>query len=87
MATDYPNLTIQIGKRKFELLPCPFCGTDNVVLESYKARKGYEAYVQCNGGCMANQHTITYDTLEEAEAKVVEMWNTRTSQKEGVSNE
>ena len=27
---------------------------------------------------MANQHTITYDTLEEAEAKAVEMWNTRT---------
>ena len=26
MATDYPNLTIQIGKRKSELLHCPFCG-------------------------------------------------------------
>ena len=66
-----------------ELLPCPFCGTDNVVLESYKARKGYEAHVQCNGGCMANQHTITYDTLEEAEAKAIEMWNTRTPKERG----
>jgi hypothetical protein len=66
-----------------ELLPRPFCGTDNVVLESYKARKGYKAYIQCNGGCMANQHTITYDTLEEAEAKAVEMWNTRTPTERG----
>ena len=63
---------------KRDLLPCPYCGSDNVVLESYKARKGYEAYVQCNGGCMAMQHTITYDTLEEAEAEARRLWNTRT---------
>lgn len=25
-----------------ELKSFPFCGTDNVVLESYKARKGYD---------------------------------------------
>lgn len=61
-----------------DLLPCPYCGSGNVVLESYKARKGYEAYVQCNGGCMAMQHTITYDTLEEAEAEAKRLWNTRT---------
>ena len=68
-----------------DLLPCPFCGTNNVVMESYKARKGYEAYVQCNGGCMAMQHTITYDTLEEAEKEAKRMWNTRTpSGKDGV---
>lgn len=68
-----------------DLLPCPFCGTDNVVLESYKARKGYEAYVQCNGGCMAMQHTITYDTLEKAESEARRLWNARASfQKEDV---
>ena len=44
-----------------ELLPCPFCGGE-AVLEPYKARKGYEATIQCNGGCILYMNTITYDT-------------------------
>lgn len=62
------------------LKPCPFCG-GKAVLEPYKARKGYEANIQCNGGCLLNMHTITFETIEEAVENVVEAWNCR--QKEG----
>ena len=60
-----------------KLLPCPFCGGE-AVLESYKARKGYEATIQCNGGCILYMNTITYDTEEEAIEAVIKRWNTRT---------
>ena len=59
-----------------ELKPCPFCGGE-AVLEPYKARKGYEANIQCNGGCLALMRTITYDTEEEAIENVVKAWNRR----------
>ena len=59
-----------------ELKPCPFCGGE-AVLEPYKARKGYEANIQCNGGCLALMRTITYDTEEEAVNNVVKAWNRR----------
>lgn len=58
-----------------ELKPCPFCGYQ-AVLESFKARKGYEAAVCCNG-CLASIHTITYDTEEEAISNVAISWNKR----------
>lgn len=65
-----------------ELLPCPFCG-GKAVLEPYKARKGYEATIQCNGGCILYMTTITYDTEEEAVETVVKRWNTRTPKERG----
>ena len=48
-----------------ELKRCPFCNGE-AVIEPYKVRKGYEANIQCNGGCLALMRTITYDTEEEA---------------------
>lgn len=47
------------------------------MLEPYKVRKGYEANIQCNGGCLALMRTITYDTEEEAIENVVRAWNRR----------
>ena len=61
---------------EIKLKPCPFCG-GKAVLEPYKARKGYEANIQCNGGCLALMRTITYDTEEEAVEAVVNTWNRR----------
>ena len=69
-------------KKMAELLPCPFCGGE-AVLEPYKARKGYEATIQCNGGCLLYMTTITYDTEEEAVETVVKRWNTRTPKERG----
>lgn len=60
---------------KIELKPCPFCGR-GAVIETFKARKGYEATILCTG-CLANMPTITYDTEDEAEKKVIEAWNRR----------
>lgn len=65
------------SRKMDELKPCPFCG-GKAVLEPYKARKGYEATIQCNGGCLLYMTTITYDTEEEAVETVVKRWNTRT---------
>lgn len=65
-----------------ELLPCPFCG-GKAVLEPQKARKGCEAIIQCNGGCILYMNTITYDTEEEAIETVVKRWNTRTPKERG----
>ena len=62
---------------KFELKPCPFCGSKNVVLEENTVRKGFEASIYCNGDCMATQYTITYDTPEEAKEQVIKLWNRR----------
>lgn len=61
---------------KEQLKKCPFCGGE-AVLEPYKTRKGYEASIQCNGGCLLYMTTITYDTQEEAIETVVNHWNTR----------
>ena len=63
-----------------KLKPCPFCG-GAAVLESCKTRKGYEATIQCNGGCILYMTTITCDTEEEAIETVIKRWNTRTPKK------
>ena len=63
---------------KNELKPCPFCGGE-AVLESCKVRKGYESFIQCNGGCLALMRTITYDTEEEAIENVIKAWEKRTN--------
>ena len=44
---------------------CPCCGSD-AVLESYEARKGWEANVHCNN-CLLQMISITYDTKEAEE--------------------
>jgi Lar family restriction alleviation protein len=62
-----------------ELKPCPFCGGKNVVLDTYKSRKGHEATIQCNSGCILYMHTITYDTEEEAVEAVTKAWNRRAN--------
>ena len=58
-----------------ELKPCPFCGGE-AFLEPYKARKGYEASIQCSR-CLCSMSTITYDDEEEAVKVVSEAWDRR----------
>lgn len=62
--------------KETELKPCPFCGGE-AVLDHFTARKGCEATIQCNGGCILYMHTITYDTKEEAVEAVTTAWNRR----------
>ena len=58
-----------------ELKPCPFCG-GKALLNSYKSRKGYDAYVEC-AGCLVQMITVTCDTIQEAENEAIEAWNRR----------
>ena len=72
MATDYPNLTIQTGERKSELLPCPFCGGKAFV--SVRLPYFGETFtfaVVCEN-CNASSK---YKTREE---DAIKEWNTRT---------
>ena len=61
-----------------ELKPCPFCGYQPV-FDVVLVRKGYEGDIQCNA-CPANIHTITFDSLEEAERAAIEAWNRRAEE-------
>lgn len=58
-----------------QLKPCPFCGGE-AFMESWVARKGFEANVHCNS-CSAMVYTITYDFEEQAEKNAIEQWNRR----------
>nr|DAV54163.1 MAG TPA: restriction alleviation protein [Caudoviricetes sp.] len=60
-----------------ELKPCPFCGGE-ALLEPYRARKGYEASIQCNQ-CLCSMSTITYDEEETAIEDIVKAWNRRAA--------
>lgn len=60
-----------------ELLPCPFCGNDEVVYEQYTHAAGERWRVVCCG-CMA---TIDPGYAQRPEA-VRALWNKRTIVKE-----
>lgn len=60
-----------------ELKPCPFCG-GSAVLEWFESRKGFEAEVKCNGGCLCNIHTITHEDRKIAIDDAIAAWNRRT---------
>lgn len=60
-----------------ELKSCPFCGYEHTALETMQVRKGWEADAQCLG-CLANMHSITYDTEQKAVEAITQAWNTRT---------
>ena len=68
------NLKVGLGK-------CPVCGGE-ALLEPYKARKGYEASIQCNS-CLGRMITITYDDEKTAVKKVIEAWNRRAGEQKG----
>ena len=59
-----------------ELKPCPFCGAANPIVNVYKARKGWEANVQCEN-CLVLMPSITYDDKDEAEEAAIKEWNRR----------
>ena len=63
-----------------KLKPCPVCG-GAAALISRKARKGYEAAIQCSEGCVLCMTTTAYDTEEEAIKTIIKQWNSRTSRK------
>ena len=63
-----------------KLKPCPVCG-GAATLKTRKARKGYEAAIQCSDGCVLCMTTKAYDTEEEAIKTIIKQWNTARSRK------
>ena len=66
-----------------KLKPCPFCGGE-ALLNEFPVRKGYEASIQCDGGCycFALMTTITYDFPDQAREAVIAAWNRRDGEEQ-----
>lgn len=71
---------ILAGTATGEPQKCPFCGY-NAVLETMTVRNGWEANIHCNA-CLAEIHTITYDTEQDAIDAAISAWNTRAYEAE-----
>lgn len=58
------------------LLPCPFCGDENVVFRHERMESSHAGFISCRG-CDANgPNTTTWrKTKEDAEAEAVARWN------------
>ncbi|MBQ8691705.1 MAG: Lar family restriction alleviation protein [Synergistaceae bacterium] len=70
-----------MSENKFELKPCPFCGSRDLELYSEEndvlGEVCWESFILCNN-CHAHfRKFVTYDSREEAEAEIAELWNTR----------
>lgn len=77
MATDYPNLKIQIGERKSELLPCPFCGGKAFISTRLPYfGETFTVAVVCEDCNASSKHKIK-------EEDVIKAWNTRTPKESG----
>lgn len=59
----------------YDILPCPFCGSENVKLVGYDS--GFGMYVRCED-CSANSGSHYYDgpqRIEFTESDAVDDWN------------
>lgn len=72
-STFCPSCGSRIGKKKFELAPCPYCGGDIEVVRSEES-SCYQ--VKCKSCNIAS--SFEADSTEEA----VEFWNSKFSKKE-----
>ena len=69
-----------------ELLPCPWCDSDDTTIWGERRMFSRVAkYRMCNdcGAQGPNIYMNTDETVEEAEARADEFWNTRTQEKKG----
>ena len=89
MATDYPNLTIQMEERKPELLPCPFCGWDASTSHGVEGRMRLYFFVACDRCHCRTKKFFKWTYGEEYEQEAIKAWNTRTPKEseEGRMNE
>ena len=65
-----------------QLKPCPFCGANAHVSISdcEMGKKRYMAYAECNNmDCEAMIDTELFEDENQAEQKVIEMWNRRAN--------
>lgn len=73
------------------LLPCPFCGSTDLILRTYPAQADVAAFtthIVCNAGGSENWHrcgasqSITRETYTESRAAGIKAWNIRFSPQE-----
>ena len=68
---------------EFKLKPCPFCGEKDKLRIGHNSwvspNECYSGYVYCDK-CSASISVIRRNTLEEAEADAVKIWNTRVDE-------
>jgi hypothetical protein len=57
-----------------ELLPCPFCGSNNIEFRRY-GRKGLQ--LECGGCAVRMQQTVLRYSLDWLRERMIESWNKR----------
>lgn len=64
------------------LLPCPFCGSDNLGIATGDLQPDdlYEAHVCCENCSATGSNVFWYETEEEAESEAIAAWNRRADQ-------
>ena len=76
---------------KETLLPCPFCGSTNLILRTYPAQSDVAAFtthITCNAGATPNWHrcgaaqSITRETYAKSREAGIKAWNIRFSPQE-----
>ena len=75
----YEYTETKIIRNKVEMLPCPFCGSENVKPIHYSGSYGYSAsedYVKCLS-CSATGGLITNDNGLNCMEDAIEKWNRR----------
>jgi len=60
------------------LLPCPFCGSCDLVVGSHPIVDGWSVTCSTCSGCGASSFAITTDDDEHDESETTKRWNRRT---------
>ncbi len=58
------------NSKKCELLPCPFCGSTNIIINEGDYGLNYQDYYVCCDNCDCR-------TMEQRKKFAIEDWNTR----------
>lgn len=70
--------------RDIILKKCPLCGHE-AIIETWRARKGYEGNVECTN-CLLNLLSITYDDEDTLVNTLEKQWNFRVGEEDESEN-
>ena len=75
----YIHRESKIVEREIDVLPCPFCGSNNLTVSHIDGQYGYSSsrdYVECNA-CKAHGGYVEDSRCGENFEKAIKNWNMR----------